>query len=578
MKDKIKVGYELETGKEVSIEASHLIVTGLTQKAGKTTTLESLIKRSGRRAIVFRTKIGEKSFLQGTIIPPYFKDRSDWQFVQGLIEATIKEKLRSFERAKIIQICKTTGGHSLLDFKKKVDERLAEPKLNGFEKDILTNVQAYLEIVLPKLQSINFSNTLELVEGLNIVDLERFSRDSEVQSLIIRSVLEEVLYKFKDVVIVIPEAWKFIPQDRGNPCKLMVEEFIRQGAASGNYIWIDSQDMTGVDKTPLKQISEWILGYQSEKNEVKHTLEQIPLPKAQKPKEDDIMSLGTGIFYIATRDRTIKTYVQPFWLDDERAKKVAMGKLKISELDAPENMTPFKIAVKQPEGVNLSQPTIDFGETTKRFNKELTQMSTDFFNKIADIQEQINKVYTEIFNLKNQPKQELDEDTIIRKVLQKIPTASPNTLNPHFDKEALLKELISRVPTSAGSVSYTVDPLTKIKKDFLKEAKDKILADISTLSNNAKKTLKYLESRKVGVKTAEIAMKGFLFPQSGGGYGDTVNKSVKELESVLIAFKDKGGATYGKLRERIKDLLLVHEATEQEIEQVYNHILMEILK
>ena len=193
MKGKIKLGYEVETGDEVSIEPSHLIVTGLTQKAGKTTTLESLISRSKRRAIVFRTKIGEKSFLNGTIIPPYFKDRSDWQFVQGLVEATIKEKLRTFERAKIIQICKQSG-NSLLDFKKKVDERLSEPKLNNFEKDILTNIQAYLEIVLPKLQSINFSNKLELVEGLNIIDLERFSRDGEVQSLIIRSVLEEVLY------------------------------------------------------------------------------------------------------------------------------------------------------------------------------------------------------------------------------------------------------------------------------------------------------------------------------------------------------------------------------------------------
>ena len=138
----VRVGFEVGSGKEVRITPSHLIVTGLSQKSGKTTTLESLIMRSGKKAIVFRTKIGEKNFLTSTIIPPYFKDRSDWQFVQGLIEATIKEKLRSFERAKIIQICKTTGGHSLLDFKKKVDQRLGE-KINNFEMDILTNVQDY---------------------------------------------------------------------------------------------------------------------------------------------------------------------------------------------------------------------------------------------------------------------------------------------------------------------------------------------------------------------------------------------------------------------------------------------------
>ena len=170
----IKLGYEVGTGEQVDIKLSHMIVTGLTQEAGKTTTLESLIKRSKKRAIVFRTKIGEKSFLEGTKIPPYFKDKSDWQFVQGLVEATIKEKLRSWDRSAIIRLCKQTGGSSLLEFKKKIDEKLEEPKINNFERDIFTNLQAYLEIVLPKLQSINFSKKLELVEGLNIIDLERF--------------------------------------------------------------------------------------------------------------------------------------------------------------------------------------------------------------------------------------------------------------------------------------------------------------------------------------------------------------------------------------------------------------------
>lgn len=41
MRDKIKFGYEVGSGKEVSIPVSHLLVTGLSQQAGKTTTLES---------------------------------------------------------------------------------------------------------------------------------------------------------------------------------------------------------------------------------------------------------------------------------------------------------------------------------------------------------------------------------------------------------------------------------------------------------------------------------------------------------------------------------------------------------
>ena len=571
--NKIKLGYEIGTGKEVFIEPSHLIVTGLTQKAGKTTTLESLIKRSGKRAIVFKTKIGEKSFLQGTIIPPYFKDRSDWQFVQGLVEATMREKLKGWDRATIIRLSKETGGNSLLEFKKKCDEKLLNPKLRGFEKDILTNLQAYLEIVLPKLQTITFSNKLELVEGLNIIDLERFSRDSEVQSLIIRSVLEEVLYNFKDVIIVIPEAWKFIPQDRGNPCKLIVEEFIRQGATNRNFIWIDSQDMSGVDKIPLKQITEWILGYQSEKNEVKHTLEQIPLPKLQKPKEDSIMSLGTGIFYLATRERTIKTYIQPFWLDDERAKKVALGELKVSEIDAPETLTPFKIAIKQEN----NQPTIDFNETSKRFNKELSEMGTDFFNKIAEIQEQINKVYSELYKVSEKMNVSIDEDAIVRKVLQKMPVNNQST-TPLIDKESIIKEVMARMPKGSGNVVYEIAPLEKIKKDFLEEAKSRIIDNIRKLSDDSKRLLKYLESRNIAISVNELVYKCFNYNADGGSQRKRVNNAQAELQTYNLARRDSQSKPKGELKLMIKDLLAVHEATEQEIEQVYNHILMEMLK
>ncbi len=569
----IKLGYEIGTGEEMFIEPSHLIVTGLTQQSGKTTTLEALIHRSKKRAIVFKTKIGEKSFLQGTIIPPYFVDRSDWQFIQGLVEATIKEKLRTFERAKIIQICKKTGGNSLIDFKKKVDERLLEKKVNAFEIDILTNLQAYLEIILPKLQSIRFSNTLDLVDGLNIIDLERFSRDQEVQSLIIRSVADEVLNNYKDVILIIPEAWKFLPQKRGDPCKLIVEEFIRQGATNNNFIWIDSQDMANVDKTPLKQISTWILGYQSEINEVKHTLNQIPVPKSQKPNTDQIMDLGLGEFYLATREQTKRVYVQPFWLSDEKAKDVALGKMKIDELDVPTTMTPFTIAVQKQDD---ESERVDLKETSKRFNKELIEMRQDFFNKIADIQEQINKMSALLYS---KPEQEIDEDVIISKVLQKIPTVSSNNQKPYslIDEETVIRKVIARIPKQAGSVIYEVAPIEKIKKDFLERAKSKILSDIESLSPEAKLMLKYLESKGQGAKSLELEEKCYHMKHSGSS-SNKVSKASIELRGIVVANKDSAGFHRPRLTERITEYLGNHEAKPEEIDQVYNHIIMEMLK
>jgi esterase/lipase len=576
MKEKIKLGYEVGTGKEVFIDPAHLIVTGVTQEAGKTTTLETLIKNSKSKAIVFRTKIGEKSFLHGTIIPPFFVDRSDWQFVQGLVESTIKEKLNSFDRSRIINICKKTGGNSLIKFKQKVDENLLKSKEGGIEHSMLTNLQAYLEIVLPKLQSITFSNKLELTDGLNIIDLERFSRDTEVQSLIIRSVADEVLQNFKDVVIVIPESWKFLPQARGNPCKLVIEEFIRQGAASGNYVWIDSQDIANVDKTYLKQISTWLLGYQSEINEVKHTIDQIPLPKTSKPKTDEIMQLKTGEFYYCTRDRVIKVYVQPFWLDDVRAKKIALGKLKVSEIDAPENLAPFQIALtKNEEG---KEEKINFEETVKRFRKTISEMRADFFKKIEEMQDQINKLASELFTLKNKPSQVIDEDEIVERVRQKMPviTNSNTAIVPGVDVDEIVKQVLVRMPAGEGKV-YEVAPLEKIKKDFLAEAKQKVLGEIGQLSERAKIVLKYLEARGVGLSTSEIAMKALLLNSGEGSNSKTTLGHVKELIDISVAKKNANNTTSGTLRNRIEFYLSTFAVSEQEIELVYNHILMEML-
>jgi hypothetical protein len=48
------------------------------------------------------------------------------------------------------------------------------------------------------------------------------------------------------------------------------------GGGLGNYLWLDSQDIAGVDKKILKQVPVWILGVQREANEIKRTLDRSP--------------------------------------------------------------------------------------------------------------------------------------------------------------------------------------------------------------------------------------------------------------------------------------------------------------
>lgn len=890
---KIKLGYELKTGKEISIPKGHMIVTGITQKSGKTTTMESLIKRDKGKFIVFRTKRGETSFLDGKIIQPFFKDRSDWTFVQSIIEAVLKNKITYFEKTQVIKICNKSQ-NSLFEFKKIVDDKLnnkSTKKLSQFEENILINLQAYLKEVLPKLENIPFTDKLELSNGLNIIDLEEYHDDDALLSLIISSVVTEVLDKKENTTIVIPEAWKFIPEGMNNPSKLPIEKFIRQGATNNNFIWIDSmpdyevimtkingqikpmrfseifnlegilettyvvkeikgtgllqkvqhdiktitedievldsdsshlrwyklnkvfrhkyageilsintldgvidvspnhpilvqkrgaptveawrlklgdklisrrpepknrfhnnkslfvgttdlawflgffcaegwvhdnhiclsnkdrvllekaktiinntfhrsavilkprknvftldccspnltkyfkktcycnvnyydsttkavplsilnghkklkkafldgyltgdgsfnkererwtftstsrslilgiiecfntvystanytlhirddkpdviqvnvnkttnrklerdrvkkisrkpyygwlydievdspdhtfymginnikvhnsQDIAGVSKTILKQVTEWILGYQAEINEVKHTLVQLPLSKEQKPKPEEIMNLGTGEFYYASRDLKAHLFVQSWWVNDQLAQEVALGKITVNDL-------PDKPKQKKNSGDYKTRTPIETKTETKLSDETLTY-----------IDEQIGRVLREINEIKQQNKK------------------------PIIDVDAIVKQVLAKIPQD-GNIINQVEPLEKIKETFLLDAKNKISDDISNLSQQAKKMLKYLETRGVGVPVNELCIKCFLMKSGSGSYSTQVNSFGRELVDILVAEKERNGRFKGLLKKRLMDLLQVHDATSEQIENVYKHVLMDLL-
>jgi len=522
---KIKLGFEVSTGKQIDIDLSHLIATGITQLAGKTVTLESLLKRSGLNGIVFKTKIGERGFSDGKIVAPYFKERSDYEFVKSLIEAYSREKLY-FEKGTLMELCK--GSNNLNEIKDRTDQNLLNPKTRGIKREIYIRLQHYLEAIIPQIQNANFTSKLVIENGINIMDLVKFTE--EAQSLIIESVVSEVLKSKTKTIIVIPEAWKFIPQKYNNPCKRVVESFIRQGATNQNYIWIDSQDMAGVDKIPLKQISTWILGYQSERNEVKHTLDQLPPPDKIKPQVKDIMTLGTGFFYYASRELTTKVYVQPYWLSDEQAKQVAIGSISIEDVKS-----------KQPKEVEILAPTIPTIPT-----KDKSDDLMNYVDKVVGgIQRQINE-------LKEQIKK------------------------PVINKDEIIKDIVARIPNT-GNIIYEIAPLEKIKKDFLESAKQKILQDVNTLNNESKQMLRYLESRGVGTSVNELAIKCFLKPHGANPYNKFVNDCGRQISDKLLVKKQTNGKWLGILKDRIKDLLEVHEASEQEIDNLYNHIIMEFL-
>ena len=330
MSNTVHLGFELGSGKPVAIPLRHMVVTGQTQEAGKTTTLEALIARAGVKALAFVTKRGEGSFHGARSHTPYFREQADWKYVAAILEASRGEKMR-FERPWIIRASK--GARTLADVQRTVKKLLADPKTKGLTADVYLTLDAYLDDVVPYIDRVTWAQTIDLgAEGLTVMDLG--SLTTELQHLVIRSSLEWVLKHAEHTVVVVPEAWKFIPQGRGTPVKLAAEEYIRQAAGLGNYLWLDSQDIAGVEKIILKSVPVWILGVQRESNEVKRTLDQIPAG-IKKPKPEQVATLGLGEFYACYGTHITKVYVQPKWMGQAEAVAIAEGKHRAESARGP---------------------------------------------------------------------------------------------------------------------------------------------------------------------------------------------------------------------------------------------------
>lgn len=370
MRTEILLGYEVGTGNPVHVPVRHLAVTGQTQQSGKTTTLEALVSRSGGTALTFITKRGESAFSNTIRVTPYFRDRADWQFVTSIIDATLQEK-NKFLRPWIMKICRTT--RTLADVQARVREALRTAK--GINEGVYTQLDAYLDLIVPEIKRARLiEDGLHLSTGINAMDVTEFS--VPMQMLFIQSALDYVNQHFDNTIVVVPEAWEFVPESKGSPVKASAIALVRKGAALNNHIWIDSQDMAGVDKTLLRGCTVWLIGAQREANEIKRNLANIPA-SINRPKSSEIALLERGQFFACFGKTVVKVYVRPAWMDESTAMDIAKG------WQRPHSVAIQKIA--QPK-----EPQVNEAEALA-----LRQENADLRAKITDLQRQINKPTTE---------------------------------------------------------------------------------------------------------------------------------------------------------------------------------------
>jgi len=334
----ILVGYEVGSGAEVKVPIRHTCVLGQTQESGKTTTQEAMITRSGLRAVAFLTKRGEQSFRLSRPIAPFFREAADdfYRYVVAVIEGMLEMKLSFDATSLILKLCRDYSKTKGTGKKKQTvyewdaadsleavmdNIRAAMPFLRGREENTAMAIEEHLKRVLPEIKAANFAETLKIRDGINVMDITALSPG--LQSLVVSSEIDWVRQREKGTIVIIPEAWKFIPEGRTSPVKRAAERLMREGAGIQNYVWIDSQDLRGVDKALLRSVAVWYFGVQRERNEITNTLNSLPaLPK---PSATDIMGLKKGQFYVAFGDTLVKTYVRPAGMEAEQARAIARG-------------------------------------------------------------------------------------------------------------------------------------------------------------------------------------------------------------------------------------------------------------
>lgn len=325
----------------------------MTQLSGKTTGVEALVARGDVVAVTFLTKRGEKGFRNQREIQPYFREQKkgnliDWQYVEAIVEATMGEKMK-IERSFIIDCCNGSPRRGV-EPATSLEEVYAnfkaaqEDSTRGLDISIFTNLAAYFDIILPQIRKYDFASKLNLVKGFNVMNL--IGMENEMQQLVIESTISYILNNLKDTVIVLPEAHKFIPQGLKTPVKKTALLYAREGATNRNYMWIDTQETTSVSKAILKQCSNWIMGYQQEKNEVANVRENIG---RRKISEEMIMSLQLGHFIASLHQKIYHVYILPAGIEEEVGRAVAMGKISVQEVRDGLEMRESKIIIKEPE-------------------------------------------------------------------------------------------------------------------------------------------------------------------------------------------------------------------------------------
>jgi hypothetical protein len=296
----------------------HLAIFGQTQKAGKTTSLRTLASgliQQGFEVLLFRTGKGEISFPGAKSVPPFFRERLDWRGVETLIWSYLDEKSKMY---RPILMRAAEGASTLEQFRDRV-AKFGRQSKHGWVKDRTLELEHYFDEILPVLRGGRLSTSF-LLSGPGkfvVMDLEEFPQT--VQQLVVAATLEHLLEVRKSswpMVVMLPEAQRFIGAKHQTPATRIAGRFAAESAKLDRYLWIDSQFLTGVDQGIMRHVSLTLQGVQQSDLEVNRIV--VALEGVTKSM---VKKLHVGDFLLATRDGVRQVHIPLVAREESRVTK-----------------------------------------------------------------------------------------------------------------------------------------------------------------------------------------------------------------------------------------------------------------
>lgn len=366
---KARLGFT-KTGRVIRIPLTHTSISAMTGR-GKSTAVKRLVHEFSRQNIRFLLMDvkPERDFIGvGTEIDAYLHESTAPLLLKDVLEGIAGWSLTG-HFGTLLQICRGAG--DLLQVRANAQNIATDPRAQSRKRDEADKLGFLLDELLSQISVGTFSEALTLEDRINVMNISVYP--IPIQQLIVDSVLNAVLREHPNVVVVLEEAIRFIPQNETSNADSTARRYVREGRARNNWLWISGQNVTEIDKRVLKQMLVWIMGQQMEHNEAVRIVKQIPMSKL---KADDIKMLAKGWFYsvIADEDSTkvVKTFVWPAWMEGRTAMKLATGKMKMSQLKVKEDDTMG--AAERAEIKRLSVLLVERDRKIKELEKRLNNL------------------------------------------------------------------------------------------------------------------------------------------------------------------------------------------------------------